>query len=146
MIYFDTFRSDLFRPYIAHFARQKITSSPYPDSEPSQRIAYLAACSQQLGVEISDAMMHPCPTTRAVSKLFLNCLWGKLSEKRYGRTIISGDPAEIESWHAQSENASSGERLAATRIISVSHLQSPTHTHTASSCDWAPSNYRLAPC
>jgi hypothetical protein len=119
MIYFDTFRRDIFRPYIAHFAKQKITSSPFPSNDPDQKEAYLKACSAQLGLDITADMMRPCPTTRAVSKLFLNCLWGKLSEKRYGRTIISSDREEIDRWHVQAESIKTGERLSSARLISV---------------------------
>ena len=77
VLYFDVFRNDLFKPYISYFARQKIISSPFPrqcSRNDQERTAYLEACSKQLGVSITVEDMKLCPTTRAISKLFLNTL------------------------------------------------------------------------
>lgn len=78
MIYFDSFSHEIFQPYIAHFAKQKIISSPFPvhcAQTPAARQAYLHACSVQLGITITEQEMRQCSATRAISKLFLNTLW-----------------------------------------------------------------------
>jgi hypothetical protein len=92
--------SNLFREYMREFMTEKFHASGFDASIAGNWEAeeqFIRECSERFGITINRDKMKTNKGRRALVKLMLNNLWGRLSLRNFGlwQTHITDDPAEV---------------------------------------------------
>eukprot|EP00732_Lithocolla_globosa_P002361 Lithocolla_globosa_v1_NODE_1532_length_2509_cov_2.825998.p1 type:complete len:627 gc:universal NODE_1532_length_2509_cov_2.825998:42-1922(+) len=94
--HFNEFSSDIYKTYVNKWLRVKQESSDWPDDcqTEEQKLQYICDYKEHEGIELIYENIEKNPGRRAVSKLLLNSLWGRLG-MRDGKseTKFFNDPA-----------------------------------------------------
>jgi hypothetical protein len=88
----------IFAQYIDTFLKLKAEASGFPDWVrcPEDEDRYICNFHTSEGLELNKTAIHPNPAKRALAKLCLNSLWGKLTERNNRtKSKMITDPCEL---------------------------------------------------
>jgi hypothetical protein len=88
----------LFAQYINTFLKMKAEASGYPNwvQCPADEDRYISEFQASEGILLDADNIGPNPAKRGLAKLYLNSIWGKLTEKNNRtRTKMITDPQEL---------------------------------------------------
>jgi hypothetical protein len=94
----NTGEGGLFVEYVNTFLKLKAEASGYPTwvTTSADKDQYVAAFQESEGIILDKEMIRPNAAKRALSKLCLNSLWGKLTERNNRpKTQLITDPLEL---------------------------------------------------
>jgi hypothetical protein len=94
----DTGKDGLFVEYINTFLKLKAEASGYPDwvQTPHDEGLYIRQFYQNEGIQLNRDSMCCYAAKRGSAKLYLNSMWGKLTERsNRTRTKLISDPQEL---------------------------------------------------
>ena len=83
VVHFDSMSDSLFKGYVNAFLKIKQQASDWPDwcDSVEKKSEYLSYYKDNEGVELDFEKIESNPALRAIAKLALNSLWGKISQR-----------------------------------------------------------------